>query len=190
MCMVARFQAGPKETHEAAVERIFRYLKGTNDYGLWYPKTKDLTLLAFSDADWAGDVDDRKNTSGGAFYLGGNLVAWHSKKQDSVSLSTIEAEYIAATSCCTQVLWMKQMMKDLSVEVDRPVVIYYDNTSAINISKNPVIHSRAKHIAIRYHFLREKFTEVVVRLEFIPTAEQSADIFTKPLPKEQFEFLR
>ncbi|XP_043695672.1 secreted RxLR effector protein 161-like [Telopea speciosissima] len=101
VCMVARFQVGPKETHVAAMKRIFRYLKGSIDYGLWYPRTKDFTLSAYSDANWAGDVDDRKSTSGGAFYLGGSLVAWHSKKQDSVSLSTAEAEYIAATSCCT-----------------------------------------------------------------------------------------
>ncbi|XP_043697501.1 secreted RxLR effector protein 161-like [Telopea speciosissima] len=190
VCIVARFQAGPKETHVAAVKRIFRYLKCTIDYGLWYPRTKDFTLSAFLRCRLGSDVDDRKSTSGGAFYLGGSLVAWRSKKQGSVSLSTAEVEYIAATSCCTQLLWMKQMMKDLSVEVDRPVVIYCDNTSAINISKNPVMHSKTKHIAIRYHFLREKVIEGVVRLEFIPTAEQSTDIFTKPLPKEQFKFLR
>ena len=90
-----------------AVKWIFRYLKGTMDYGLWYPKGKDFTLITFLDTDWAGCVDDRKNTSGGAFYLGNNLVGWHSKKQESVSLSTAEVEYIAVTSCCTHVMWMK-----------------------------------------------------------------------------------
>ncbi|XXG82895.1 hypothetical protein AAC387_Pa10g0772 [Persea americana] len=104
VCMVARFQADLREIHVTAVKRIFRYIKGTVEYGLWYPRGKDFILLAYSDADWAGCIDDRKSTSGGAFYLGDKLVAWRSKKQDSVSLSTAEAEYIAATTCCTQVL--------------------------------------------------------------------------------------
>ncbi|MDL1135888.1 reverse transcriptase domain-containing protein, partial [Yersinia pestis] len=90
VCMVARFQASPTETHLTAVKRIFRYLKGTMELGIWYPKGKSFTLVAYSDADWAGCIDDRKSTSGGAFYLGDRLVAWHSKKQDSVSLSTAE----------------------------------------------------------------------------------------------------
>ena len=190
VCMVARFQANPKETHVTAVKRIFRYLKGTVEYGLWYPRGKDFTLIAFSDADWAGCVDDRKSTSGGAFYLGNNLVGWHSKKQDSVSLSTAEAEYIAATSCCTQILWMKQMLKDFGIQINEPISVLCDNTSAINISKNPVMHSRTKHIAIRYHFLKERVAQGEVQLEFVPTTEQVADIFTKPLPKDIFEYLR
>ena len=98
---VARFQASPKESHVLAVKRIFRYLKGTMDYGLWYPKGNKLTLVAYTDADWAGSVDDRKSTSGAAFYLGDCLVSWMSKKQSSVTLSTAEAEYIAAAACCT-----------------------------------------------------------------------------------------
>jgi len=107
VCLVARYQAAPKATHVSAVKRIFRYLKGTIEYGLWYPKGEDFTLVAYSDVDWAGYVDDRKSTNGGAFFLGNNLVSWHSKKKESVSLSSIEVEYMATTSCCTQVLWMK-----------------------------------------------------------------------------------
>ncbi|XP_043710375.1 secreted RxLR effector protein 161-like [Telopea speciosissima] len=114
--MVTRYQANPKESHVAAVKRIFRYLRGTMEYGLWYLRGSGFILTAYSDADWAGSVDDRKSTSGGAFYLGNSLVTWHNKKQDSVSLSRAEAEYIAATSCCTLILWMLQMMKDLCVE--------------------------------------------------------------------------
>lgn len=190
VCMVARFQATPKESHVVAVKWIFCYLKGTLDYGLWYPKCKDFTLHAYSDADWAGCVDDRKSTSGGAFFLGSNLVAWHSKKQDSVSLSTAEAEYIAAVSSCTQVLWMKQTLQDLGIHITEPILISCDNTSAINISKNPVMHSRTKHISIRYHYLKEKVMEGEVKLDYVPTTEQVADIFTKPLPRESFEYLR
>ena len=104
VCQVGRFQAAPKNAHLVAVKRIFRYLKGTADHGLWYPKGKSLDLYAFTDADWAGCVDDRKSTSGAAFFLGDCLVSWSSKKQPSISLSIAEAEYIVAAGCCTQIL--------------------------------------------------------------------------------------
>jgi hypothetical protein len=153
---VARFQAAPKESHVLAVKRIFRYLKGIEEFGLWYPKGKDLSLIAYIDAYWVGCIDDRRSTSGAAFYLGECLVSWLRKKQSSVSLSTVEVEYIAATTCCTQVLWMKQNLTDIQVEYDEPIPIYCDNTSAINISKNLVMHSKTKHIPMKYHFLRNR----------------------------------
>ena len=137
---VARFQAAPKESHIIVIKRILRYLKGTTEYGLWYPKGNNLIIQAFTDADWVGSIDDRKSTSRATFYLGGCLVSWLSKKQTSISLSTAEAEYIATTACCTQVLWMKQTLKDLQVQFGEPIPIFCDNTSAINISKNPVMH--------------------------------------------------
>jgi hypothetical protein len=108
--MVARFQEAPKESHIQDVKRIFRYLKGTIDVGLWYPSKDSFTLKAYLDVDWAGSVDEKKGTSGGKFFLGESLVAWISKKQSSISLSSTEAEYIAATECCTQVEWMKQTL--------------------------------------------------------------------------------
>ena len=187
---VARFQAAPKENHVIAVKMIFRYLKGTVDFGLWYPKGNDLTLIAYSDADWAGCVDDRKRTSGTAFFLGGCLVSWSSKKQSSVSLSTAEAEYIAAAACCTQILWMKQTLQDKHVTCNQPIPILCDNTSAINISKNTVMHSKTKHIPIKFHFLWEQVTEKNMKLEYIGTKEQVAEIFTKPPPRETFKYLR
>jgi hypothetical protein len=188
--LVARFQSAPKETHVQAVKRIFRYLKGTLDFGLWYSRSKDFTLTTYTDADWEGSIDDKKSTSGGALFLGNCLVSWLRKKQTSISLSTTEAEYIAATTCCTQVLWMKQTLKDIKVEYDQPISIICDNTSAINISKNLVMHSKMKHIPIKYHFLREQVVEQSVKLEYIATKEQVADIFTKPLPRDTFEYLR
>ena len=102
--LVARFQANPKETHVLAIKRIFRYLKGTTEFGIWYPKGNELTLVSYTYVDWAGSINDRKSTSGATLYLGNCLVAWSSKKQSLVSLSTIEAEYIAAATCCTQVI--------------------------------------------------------------------------------------
>ena len=101
---VARFQAAPKESHIIAVKRILRYLKGTEEYGLWYPKGNNLIIQAFTDAYWAGSIDDRKSTCGASFYLGGCLISWLRKKQTSILLSTMDAEYIAATTCCTQAL--------------------------------------------------------------------------------------
>jgi hypothetical protein len=140
------------------VKRIFRHLKGTEEFGLWYPKGKDLSLIAYRDVDWAGCIDDRRSTNGATFYLGECLVSWLSKKKSSLSLSTTEAEYIVATSYCTQVLWMKQTMTYIQVEYDEVTPIYCDNTNTISISKNSVIHSKMKHILIKYHFLWEKVT--------------------------------
>jgi hypothetical protein len=124
------------------------------------------------------------------FYLGEILVSWLSKKQPSVSLSTIEVEYIPAAACCTQVLWMKQTLTDIQVDYDEPIPNSCDNTSAISISKNPVIHSKTKHILIKYHFLEEQVVEKNIRVEYVGTKEQVANIFTKSLPREAFEYLR
>ena len=147
---VAIFQAAPMEIHIIEVKRIFRYLKGTLDFGLWSPKGNDLTLIAYSDADWEGCVDDIKSTSETTFFLGGCLVSWSSKKQSLVSLSTAEA------ACCIQILWMKQTLQDIHVTCNEPIPILWDNTSAISISKNPVMHSKTKHIPIKFHFLWEQ----------------------------------
>jgi hypothetical protein len=154
--LVARFQEAPKETHVQAVKRIFEYLKGTLDFDLWYSRGEYFTLTTYTDANWAGSVDDRKRTSGGTLFLGNSLVSWLRKKHSSVSLSTIEAEYIATTICCTQVLWMKQALHDIKVEYDQSISIICDNTSAIKISKSLVMHSKMKHIPIKYHFLRDQ----------------------------------
>jgi hypothetical protein len=118
---VARFQAAPKESHVLTVKRIFRYLKGTKDFGLCYPKGKDISLIAYTDVDWAGCIDDRRSTSGTTFYLGECLVSWLSKKQSSISLYIVKAEYISTTTCCTQVLWMKQTLTYIRLSMMRPV---------------------------------------------------------------------
>jgi hypothetical protein len=187
--MVGRYQAAPKHSHLLAIKRIFRYLKGTMNYGLWYPKNHNFQLSVYSYVDWDICVDERKNTSGGAFFLGDSLVAWLRKKQGFVSLSTTEAKYIATATCCTQVLWMIQTLEDLEVKYIAPIPIHCDNTSAISVSKNHVFHSKTKHIPIKYNFLREQVTNIVVSLHYIPSIEHIVDIFTKPLDKTQFEYL-
>jgi hypothetical protein len=141
-----------------AIKRIFLDLKETMNYGLWYPKNQNFQLSFYSDVDWVNFMDERKSTSGGAFFLGDSLVAWLSKKQGSISLSTTEAEYIVVATCCTQVLWMIQTLAYLEVKYVALIPIHCDNTSAINVSNNLVFHSKTKHIPIKYHFLRENVT--------------------------------
>eukprot|EP00253_Pinus_taeda_P030056 PITA_30056 len=148
------------------------------------------SLLYLTDADWVGSVDDRKSTSGGAFFMGSKLVSWLSKKQRSIALSTVEAEYVVAASCCTQLLWMMQTFQDYQITCTPPISILCDNMSAISISKNPVMHSKTKHIPIKYNFLREQVLEQKVKLDYVPSKKQVANILTKPLPKETFEYLR
>ena len=185
----ARLQSNPKESHFNAVKRIIKYISGTCDYGLFYSKESNVSLAGYSDADWASNADDKKSTTEGCFYVGTNLVAWMSKKQNSVSLSTVEAGYIVAGSCCSQILWMKKILGDYGLSQET-MVVYCDNSNAIDISKNLVQHSKTKHIEIRYYFIRNCVERKVVTLEYILTKRQNADIFTKPLDKSNFESLR
>jgi len=170
------------------VKRIICYVNGTSNYGIWFSRDSNDCLAGYSNADWAECVD-RKSTLGGCFYLGNNLVSWMSKKQNSVSLSTAEVEYIVVGNCCAQLLWMKRLLHDYRISQDT-MYIFCDNTSAIDLSKNPIQHSKSKHIKIRYYFIRDLVEEKIVWLEFINTDYQNADIFTKPLDGPRFESLR
>lgn len=189
VCLCARFQASPRASHLQAVKRIFRYLHGTQSFGIWLSASSSISLRAFSDADFGGCRIDRKSTSGTCLFLGDSLVLWSSKKQSFVAQSTAESEYVAAACCCSQILWIIATMKDYGVTLES-VPLYCDNTSAICIAKNPVQHSRTKHIDIRYHFLRDHVEKRNVVLHFIDTERQLADIFTKPLDSSRFAFLR
>ena len=170
-CLCARFQENPKESHLIAVKRIFRYLKGTQSLGLWYPKDTCFNLVGYSDADYAGCRVDRKSTSGSCQFLGQRLVSWYSKKQQSVSTSTVRLNILLAGSCCAQVLWIRNQLRDYGIVMEK-IPIMCDNTSAISIVANLVDHSRTKHIDIRYHFIREHALKGTIILHYIPTTKQ------------------
>ncbi|WVZ84479.1 LOW QUALITY PROTEIN: hypothetical protein U9M48_031509 [Paspalum notatum var. saurae] len=173
VCLCARYQASPRTSHRQAVKRIFRYLKFTPELGLWYSSGSSLSLRGFSDADHAGCRIDRKSTSGTCQLFGTSL-------QASVALSTTEAEYVAVASCCSQLLWMKATLSDFGLRFGR-IPLLVDSTFAISVAKNPVLHSRTKHIDVRFHFLRDHYEKGDIDLIHVVSANQLADIFTKPL---------
>nr|GEX81212.1 copia protein [Tanacetum cinerariifolium] len=181
VCMCAKYQAKPIKKHLEALKRVFRNLKGTINWGLWYSKDTAMALTAYADADHAGCQDTRRSTSGSAQFLGDKLVSWSSKKQKSTAISTTEAEYIVMSGCCAQILWMRSQLTDYEFDFNK-IPLYCDNRSAIALCCNNVQHSRSKHIDIRHHFIREKVERGVVELYFEMTDYQLADIFTKALP--------
>ncbi|GJW07942.1 retrovirus-related pol polyprotein from transposon TNT 1-94 [Tanacetum coccineum] len=188
VCLCARFQEAPKTSHLEAVKRIFRYIKGTTHLGLWYPKGTGIETVVYADSDHAGDYVDRKSTSGICTFVGCCLTSWFSKKQTALALSTTEAEYVSARKACQQALWMKQALIDYGVQLD-DVPIMCDNKGAIDLSKNPVQHSRTKHIEIHHHFLRDNVQKGHISIEKVPSVDNIADILTKPLKRESFNYL-
>ena len=154
-----------------------------------HSKGAHFDLVGFSDSDYAGCKVDRKSTSGGCQFHGRSLVSWSSKKQNSVALSTTEAEYISAGNYCAQLLWMKQTLLDFGVKF-KEILLLCDNESAVKIASNPVQHSKTKHIDIRHHFLRDHVNKGDIKMDGIGTEDQLADIFTKPLDENLFCKLR
>ncbi|GJU06985.1 hypothetical protein Tco_1123415 [Tanacetum coccineum] len=188
VCMCARYQAKPTEKHLHVVKRIFKYLRGTVNRGLWYPNDSSIAITAYANADHAGCQDTRRSTSRSMQLLGERLVSWSSKRQKSAAISSTEAEYIALSGCCAQVLWMRSQLTDYGLGFNK-IPMYCDNKSAIALCCNNVQHSRSKHIDIRFHFIKEQVENGVVELYFVNTEYQLADIFTKALGRERIEFL-
>ncbi|GJR28388.1 retrovirus-related pol polyprotein from transposon TNT 1-94 [Tanacetum coccineum] len=162
---------------------------GTTHLGLWYPKGTGIETVVYADSDHAGDYVDQKSTSGICTFVGCCLTSWFSKKQTALAISTTEAEYVSARKACQQALWMKQALIDYDVRLD-DVPIMCDNKGAIDLSKNPVQHSRTKHIEIRHHFLRDNVQKGHISIEKVPSVDNIADILTKPLKRESFNYLR
>ena len=187
-CVCARYQASPRDSHLTAVKRILRYLKGASSLGIWYLASPHFDLVGYSDSDYAGCGINRKSTSGGCQLLGHALVSWQSKKQTSVSRSTAEAEYIAAGSCTAQILWLQNQLLDYGIKsMNTPLIL--DSTAAISIIKNPVQHTKTKHIDIRYHFIRDCYEKGMITLQHVPTEDQLADVFTKARDFKTFQSL-
>ncbi|GKA78609.1 putative ribonuclease H-like domain-containing protein [Tanacetum coccineum] len=180
VCACSRFQVTPKTSHLNVVKRIFKYLKGKPNLGLWYPLESPFDLEDYSDSDYARANLDRKSTTGGYQFLGRRLISWQCKKQTIVATSTTEAEYVAAASCCGQVLWIQNQMMDYGFNFMN-TKIHIDNESIICIVKNLVYYSKTKHIEIRHHFIRDSFEKKLIRVEKINTDFDVADLLTKAL---------
>ncbi|XP_073268730.1 uncharacterized protein [Populus alba] len=184
--LVSRYMETPDQSHLNAAKRILRYIKGTMNEGMFYTSSKDFNLVGYSDSDWGRDLDERKSTTGFVFFMGDTSFTWSSKKQSIVTLSSCEAEYVAANSAVCHSIWLRNMLKFLGFPQENPTEIYIDNRSAIALAKNPVYHERSKHIDTRHHFIREHVKNEEVQLISCNTNDQVADIFTKPLKGETF----
>ncbi|KAI3815599.1 hypothetical protein L1987_15273 [Smallanthus sonchifolius] len=188
VCICSRFQAKPKESHLIAVKRIFRYLKGKQRLGLWYPHGSNFDFNAYTDSDFGGCCLDRKSTTGGCQFLGNRLVSWQCKKQTTVTISTCEAEYIAVASCCSQILWIQQQLRDYGLNFTG-TPMFIDNNATMSITNNPVKHSKTKHIEIRYHFIRDCAEKRLIELVKVHTEDNFADLFTKAFDRTRLPFV-
>ena len=187
---LSQYMLEPRHFCLIAAKHVLRYLKGTIDYGLRYVADYEFGLVGYTDSDWAGSVTDRKSTSGCCFNLGSAVIAWRSRKQTSVALSTTKAKYIAACSAISEVVWLQKMLSGLfDLEMDA-TCIYCDNQSCIKLSENPVFHDKSKHIEIKYQYIRDMVEKGVVKLQYVATDEQVADVLTKPLSKVKFEYFK
>ncbi|CAL5443960.1 unnamed protein product [Camellia sinensis] len=186
--VISQFVSAPRSTHWAALLRILRYLRSTIFQGLLFSSTSSLDLVAYADADWAGDVNDRKSTSGFCMFLGDSLISWKSKKQHVVARSTAEAEYRAMAHATAEIVWLRQLLSELGVPQSSPTSLYCDNRSAIQIAHNTVFHERTKHIEIDCHFVRQHLQSGFISLPFVSSALQLADFFTKTHTTARFRF--
>ncbi|KAI3789909.1 hypothetical protein L2E82_02715 [Cichorium intybus] len=187
--LLSRFMQNPRKPHLDAIRRVLRYIKSTINYGILFKRESTCKLFGFCDADYAGDLNTRRSTTGYIFMLGSSAVSWCSKRQPTVSLSTTEAEYRAAAMAAQESVWLTQLLKNLNQEIDYKVKLLCDNLSSIQLAKNPTFHARTKHVEVHYHFIREKVLNGEIDLQYIKTSDQVADLLTKGLPsKKMTEF--
>jgi hypothetical protein len=195
MCAVGKlsqFLNNPSSKHMSAAKCVLRYLQGTPTLGITY-RPPPLRLQGYSDADWAGDMDTRRSTTGYIVMLNNGAIAWKSRRQPTVALSTMESEYMALTEATKELKWIRTLLAELGYannnnsEDEPPTDLFSDNQSAIALAKNPVSHARAKHIDLRHHFVREAIQDKVIWVQYIPTTEMTADSLTKALGREKHE---
>lgn len=179
----------PTDVHWDAVKRVLRYLAGTITLGIFFSSSTPMTLHAFSDADWAGNKDDYTSTGAYIVYLGKQPISWASRKQKSVARSTTEAEYRSVADTAAELRWGLSLAKELGVPISGRPTIYCDNIGATQLCSNHVFHTRMKHVALDYHFVRELVQAGTLRVAHVCSADQLADALTKPLPRSKFQNL-
>nr|KYP46112.1 Retrovirus-related Pol polyprotein from transposon TNT 1-94 [Cajanus cajan] len=185
--LVSQFMHQPKEVHLQAALRIVQYLKGTPGKGILFKQNGNVNLEAYTDADYARSIVDRRSTTGYCTFLGGNLVTWKSKKQSVVAKSSAEAEFRAMAQGICELLWLKIILEDLRIKSDEPMRLYCDNKSVISIAHNPVQHDRTKHIEVDKHFIKEKLDSGLICTPYVSSQDNLADILTKGLNSNIFE---
>jgi hypothetical protein len=183
VCKCAQFCENPGKAHWTRVKRIMRFIKGTLDWKITYSRTPD-HLLGFCDSDWAGCLDTRRSTTGYIFTLAGAPIAWGSRRQKTVALSSTEAEYMAFGDAVKEALWLQTLLKNIGQQTECPIPIFTDNQGASALANNPIFQERTKHIDIRHHFVRE-IIEGKIQTLYIPSTEQPADLLTKTLDGKQ-----
>ena len=191
--LISKFMQSPKQSHYMAAKKVLRYLKGTTEYGVWFPRSineEEAGLIRYSNTDWKGDTIENKSTTGYLFKLSGAAVSWSSRKQPKVSLSTCEAEYVAAAYAACQGVWLNALLGEILGEEQKPFQLLVDNKSAINLAQNPVSHGRSKHIEARFHWIREKVQENKLVLVYCCGEDQVSDVFTKSLQVDRFQRLK
>ena len=186
---VSKYCQNPNESHWNAVTQIFAYLNGTMDFGIWLGGERT-GLIGYTDADYAGDKNDYRSTSGSIFFFHGGPVSWSSKKQTCTALSTTEAEYIAACEATKTAVWLSCLLQDFSGTDQQKVPMFCDNESAVRLAYNAEFHQRTKHVLVRYHYIRQQVAEGKIEVKYISTNDQLADIFTKALPSPKFITMR
>ena len=185
---LSQFSSDPSAAHFAAVKRVFRYLKGTSNYGILLGNISDEPLRGYSDSDWGSNLSDRRSTTGFIFTLGGPIT-WSSKKQPTVALSSMEAEYMAVSHAAREALWLRTFLAELGHTPGGPTEINVDNQAALAFTHNEDKHTRSKHIDIRHHFIRDQVHAGTISTNYIPTDDNIADLFTKSLPTHRHHLL-
>jgi len=188
--MLSQFMSNPSHEHMLAAKRVLRYVKGTLDYGLRFESRRGSELVGYSDADWAGDLVTRRSTSGYVFQFGGGTISWSSKRQSVVAKSSTEAEYMAMSHAAGETVWLRRFIKHFECDVGKPTTLFADNLGAMALSKNPMYHSRTKHIDVQFHFIRECVENGQISLQHVSTGEIYADVLTKDLARPKFRYFR
>jgi hypothetical protein len=185
--VLSRFQINPGIEHWRAPLHVLGYIRNTLDHGLTYSRDAPLVPTGYSDSDYTACHDTRRSTSGHVFVMAGSPVCWASKHQDTIAMSTVEAEYISLTRAAQQLKWMYSRMQEVGLEQPLPGILFCDNRGAVDLSKTTKSHSKVKHIDIRHHYIRELVHDGQIKVEFIRGNENPADLFTKPLPRVAHE---